>query len=333
MGTVSAAALLLQDTATNDTFEFSDMLTLVWWVEKFGGTLLRVAIITLLALIIRAILVRAVDKVVRRIADLHTRRDANTSRAAIVAARKAQRTKTLGSLFKNVVNIVVLGIAGLMILAEVGINLGPLLAGAGVAGVAIGFGAQSLVKDIISGMFILMEDQYGVGDVVDLGDATGTVEEVQLRITKLRAVDGTLWFVRNGEVLRVGNMSQDYSKVVLDVGVAYGTDVEQAKEVLQRVANDFAADPETRRLVLETPEVLGVQALAPDSVQIRLVITTQPGEQWAASRMLRERIKGALDEAGIEIPFPQQVMWMRQFPQGQGSGQQASAPQAPGSAD
>lgn len=316
MSMLLSAALLLQDTASNDTFEMADLLSLQWWVEKFGGLILRLIIITVVALIIRSILVRTVDKVVLRIADMHTRRDIDSSRAAIVAHRKAQRTKTLGSLFKNIVNVIVLGIAGLMVLAEVGINLGPLLAGAGVAGVAIGFGAQSLVKDVISGIFILMEDQYGVGDVVDLGDAVGTVEEVQLRITKLRAVDGTLWFVRNGEILRVGNMSQDYSKVVLDVSVAYGTDVEFAKDVLQRVANDFAGDPQTRALVLETPEVLGVQALAPDSVQIRLVITTQPGEQWAASRVLRERIKAALDAAGIEIPFPQQVTWMRTFPQG-----------------
>lgn len=324
-----AAVLPTQDAETPlDEVDLSYLTDVNWWLETVGPRLVQILIVVLLALAVRALLIRAVDKVVGRIADLHSNRDTDTARAAILAARKAQRTKTLGSLFKNIVNVVVLGFAGLIVLAEIGINLGPLLAGAGVAGVAIGFGAQSLVKDMISGIFILMEDQYGVGDVVDLGDAIGTVEEVQLRVTKLRSLDGTLWFVRNGEILRVGNMSQDYSKVVLDIGVSYGTDVERAKEVLHEVATEFATDPETEALVMEAPEVLGVQALAPDSVQIRMVLTTPPGEQWAASRMLRERIKAGLDAAGIEIPLPQQVMWMRQFPQQPGDAPAPSQPSA-----
>lgn len=292
----------------------TDLLDLTWWIDNFGLTALRIAIVVVLAVVLRWLLIRAVGKVVSRIADLHTRRETDSARAAILAARKAQRVKTLGSLFHNVVNVAVIGGAAMVILATVGINLGPLLAGAGVAGVAVGFGAQSLVRDVISGVFILMEDQYGVGDVVDLGDATGTVEQVLLRVTKLRAVDGTLWFVRNGEIVRVGNMSQDYSKVVLDVAVAYGTPVDRAKEILTKVAQDFATDAESGHLVLEAPQLLGVQDITPESMRLRLVITTRPGEQWTASRLLREKIKIALDSAGIETPVPQQVMWMKQAP-------------------
>lgn len=303
----------------------TSLFTPEWWVDVALARAIRVAIIFALSMVILAVMLRTVNRLVSRAESQATKEPADSPRAAILSARKAQRAKTLGSLFRNVSKVLVYTFMVLLILAEFGFNLGPLLAGAGIAGVAVGFGAQSLVKDVISGVFILMEDQYGVGDVVDLGDAVGTVDEVQLRVTKLRSIDGTLWFVRNGEILRVGNMSQDYSKIVLDISVAYGSDLAQAKEVLAAVALEFATDPETRDSVLEEPEVLGVQTLGPDSVQIRLMITTPPGEQWAASRLLRERIKAALDEAGIEIPFPQSSVWLRQVPE---AGVPVSAPAA-----
>jgi small conductance mechanosensitive channel len=268
----------------------SSLFTFDWWLEVALPRLIRVVVILVISMAVLTVLLRTVNRVAARAATHATKDTGDSQRSAILAARKAQRATTLGSLFRNVCKVLVYTFMLLLILAEFGFDLGPLLAGAGIAGVAIGFGAQSLVKDVISGVFILMEDQYGVGDVVDLGDAVGTVDEVQLRVTKLRSIDGTLWFVRNGEILRVGNMSQEYSKIVLDVAVAYGTDIGFAKEVLAEVAHEFATDPDTRDTVLEEPEVLGVQTLGPDSVQIRILIKTAPGEQWAASRELRERI-------------------------------------------
>ena len=301
------AAVTLQE---SDALEIEDLLTFDYWTDRFLPTAIRITIIIVVSLVVKSLLTRAVNKLVNKTAENKEDAAADSTRAQIIAARKAQRAKTLGSLFNNIITVVVLGMMTLLVLGELGVNLAPLIAGAGVIGLAIGFGSQALVQDMVSGVFILMEDQYGVGDVVDVGDATGTVEEVQLRVTKLRSLDGTLWFVRNGEIMRVGNMSQDYSKVVLDVGIGYGSDIDRAKEVLEQVAQDFAEHPDTQD-VLETPEVLGVQALGADSVQLRLVLTTKPGEQWKASRQLQEQIKKAFDDNDIEIPFPQTVVWHR----------------------
>ncbi len=286
-----------------------------FWVTDVAPTAIRVVVILVMAIAIRTLLVRAVDRVVAR--RVQQQLDAAQtavgvgSGSVIAAERGAQRAHTLGSLFHNVISIGVYSVAGLLLMAELGFNLGPLIAGAGIVGVALGFGAQSLVADFLAGIFILMEDQYSVGDVVDVGDATGTVEEVQLRLTKLRSVDGVLWFVRNGEILRVGNQSQDWSRTVLDIGIAYGSDVGLAKEVMERIGQEFDTDPEFGDMVLEVPEVWGVEKLGVDSVVIRMVVKTKPGQQWSAARILRERIKAAFDENGIDIPFPQRTVWLR----------------------
>jgi len=202
-------------------------------------------------------------------------------------------------------------VALLMCLGEVGIDLAPLLAGAGVLGVAIGFGSQSLVRDFLSGMFILIEDQFGVGDIVDLGEASGTVEAVSLRTTRLRAVDGTVWHMPNGEITRVGNMSQHWSRALLDVEVAYDTDLEHARRVIKRVADELWREDTS---VLDEPEMWGVEQLGASGIALRLVVKTTPSAQWKVSRELRERIKLAFDEEGIEIPFPQQMVWNRSVP-------------------
>lgn len=196
--------------------------------------------------------------------------------------------------------------AALMCLGEVGIDVGPLIAGAGVLGVAIGFGSQSLVRDFLSGAFILVEDQFGVGDIVDVGEASGTVEAVSLRTTRLRAIDGTVWHVPNGEIRRVGNMSQHWSRALLDIEVAYDTVVKHARSVIKRVADSVWAEDDG---VLEEPELWGVEQLGANGVMLRLVVKTTPSQQWRVSRELRERIKVAFDEEGIEIPFPQQTVW------------------------
>src|SRR5262249_45118442 len=191
----------------------------------------------------------------------------------------------------------------------VGIELGPLIAGAGIIGVALGFGSQSLVKDFLSGIFILIEDQFGVGDIVTLdGETSGVVDAVSLRTTRLRSVDGTLWHVPNGDIRRVGNQSQHWSRALIDIEVAYNTDLEHAESVIATVAEALAQeDPR----ILETPEVWGVEALGANGVTVRLVVKTRPSEQAGVGRELRRRLKVALEQEGIEIPFPQQTVWHR----------------------
>jgi Mechanosensitive ion channel len=180
-------------------------------------------------------------------------------------------------------------------------SLGPLIAGAGIVGVAVGFGSQNLVRDFISGIFMLMEDQYGVGDVVDAGPATGTVEGVGLRTTRLRDVNGTLWHIPNGEIRRVGNRSQGWARALVDVEVAYSTDLDDATRTIEQVAHDLAADPHWASKILEQPEVWGVEELGPDGIRVRLGAKTRPLEQWKVARELRARLKVAFDQAGIEV--------------------------------
>ncbi|MBW3621083.1 MAG: mechanosensitive ion channel family protein [Actinobacteria bacterium] len=225
--------------------------------------------------------------------------------------RRIQRAEALGALGRSVLTAVVWTVALFMILGVFGFELGPLIAGAGIVGVALGFGSQSLVKDFLSGIFMLIEDQYGLGDIVDVGEATGTVEAVGLRTTRIRDVEGTLWHVPNGEIRRVGNMSQDWARTLLDIGVAYGTDVDEATQVILGTATDMAAEEDWAPLFLDEPVVWGVQNLGPDAVDIRLVIKTRPGDQWVVGRELRARLKKAFDAHGIEIPFPQRTIWVR----------------------
>jgi small conductance mechanosensitive channel len=226
--------------------------------------------------------------------------------------RKVQRTEALGTLLASIAGAVIWAIAGLMALDRLGLNLGPLLAGAGVIGIAVGFGAQTLVRDLLSGVFMLIEDQFGVGDVIDAGEASGTVESVSLRITRLRSVDGIVWHIPNGEIRRVGNQSQQWSRALLDVPVPYTADLSGVMALIQGVADGMAVDPDWSDRILSPPEVWGVERFDADAVAIRTVITTRPLEQWAVSRELRHRLKRAFDEAGIEIPFPQRTLWLRQ---------------------
>jgi len=239
--------------------------------------------------------------------------------------RIGQRARTLGSVLRNAATIVIWVIAGLIILGEFDVDLAPLLAGAGVAGVALGFGAQYIVRDLLSGIFILMEDQYGVGDVVDLGEATGVVEEVSLRVTRLRDVRGTVWYVPNGQIARVGNQSQFWARVILDIGVAYDTDVEAASRLIKRVADEVWHAGHDDAHVLEEPSIWGIEELGADSVVIRLAVKTRPGEQWAVARHIRAGVKTAFDEAGIVIPFPQRTIWVHPG----GAALDASTPEPP----
>jgi small conductance mechanosensitive channel len=197
---------------------------------------------------------------------------------------------------------VIWSIAVITILDELGVNLGPLIAGAGIAGVALGFGAQSLVRDFITGLFMVIEDQYGVGDVIDVGLATGTVEALSLRTTRLRDLEGVVWHVPNGEIHRVGNKSQQWARALVDVGVAYDADLDTATDVIRAAAQSLHQDPEYSPLVLDEPDVLGIESLSSERVVIRVVIRTQPQQQNRVARALRSRIKAALDDAGIAVP-------------------------------
>ncbi|MCP2259733.1 small conductance mechanosensitive channel [Streptoalloteichus tenebrarius] len=221
----------------------------------------------------------------------------------LLSERRAQRVRTIGSVLKSLTSFLVLGMAALMVLDKLGIPLAPILASVSVAGIALGFGAQNLIKDFLSGMFMMMEDQYGVGDVVDLGPATGTVEAVGLRVTTVRDVNGTVWYVRNGEILRVGNSSQGYAVAVVDLPVSHSTNVGRATELAGAAAAEATGQAPLSEDVLEPVEVLGVEKVTAESITLRLTVKVRPGRQWAVQRALRARIKAAFDEAGFEPPI------------------------------
>ena len=255
---------------------------------------LKIALLVVAGIVLSRLAVRAVRRFVRT---LHARSPVRTG-----SVRAEQRVSTLGDVLTSLVRAVVWLVVVLVVLGEVGVDLAPLLAGAGIAGIAIGFGAQSLVKDFLSGFFILLEDQYGVGDVINLGDATGTVEDITLRVTRLRATDGTVWFVPNGEIKRVGNTSMEWSRALIDVLIAYDSDLPKVKAAIGDVARDFAADEDWAPSVLEPPEVWGVQAMAADGLTIRLVVKTAPRQQYAVARELRGRITDRLRREGVKGP-------------------------------
>ncbi|HEX9682638.1 MAG TPA: mechanosensitive ion channel family protein [Acidimicrobiales bacterium] len=230
------------------------------------------------------------------------------------STRSAQRAETIGVVLRSLSSFVVYGFALLIVLGELGINLGPLIAGAGIVGVALGFGAQSLVRDFLSGIFMLIEDQFGVGDIIDVGEATGEVEGVSLRTTRLRDINGTVWHVPNGEIHRIGNMSQNWARALVEIDVAYATDLERAKEVLGSIAQGLADDPDWKHSFIDAPEVVGVERLGADGISIRVWAKVRPLKQWELQRELRQRIKAGFDREGIEIPFPQRTVWVRNEP-------------------
>jgi small-conductance mechanosensitive channel len=260
-------------------------------VESIEGTQIaattgRILLVIVLALVLRLVLHRAIGRLVKQATEtsvpvvlrpLRERAPAALLEASpLLSERRKQRAGTIGSALRSVSSIVVFAIAVTTILSELGVDLGPVLASAGIVGVAVGFGAQNVVKDWLNGMFMILEDQYGVGDVVDLGNATGTVEAVALRTTRLRAVDGTVWHVRNGEVLRVGNSSQGWSRALLDVPVAWNSDVAEVRAVIKGVADELSQEEGWQHRVLEEPEVWGVESMTADGLVIRLVVKTAP---------------------------------------------------------
>ncbi|RNL80336.1 mechanosensitive ion channel family protein [Nocardioides marmorisolisilvae] len=266
------------------------------------------------ALVVRWVLNRVIDRLVARASDgilpsKLARGPFADPGGETSAHRRVQRAVTMGSLLKSVTGGVIFVVVFMMALAEVGVNIAPLIAGAGIVGVALGFGAQSLVKDFLSGIFMIFEDQYGVGDSVTFGDVSGTIEAVSLRVTRVRDVDGTVWYVRNGEILKVGNQSQNWSRTVLDIAVSYKEDVTRVRRILKDVAHQLWEDERYREKIIEEPEVWGVQSLGPDSVVVRVTLKTMPQQQWVVAREMRERVKARFDEEGVITPLPQRILY------------------------
>nr|WP_246001477.1 mechanosensitive ion channel family protein [Allorhizocola rhizosphaerae] len=265
----------------------------------------RIILIIVLAIIARAMLNHAINKVVDRTAEgkipgflrpLKARMPGNGN--GLFPERRVQRAAAIGSLLKSFVTVIVFSIAFLMVLDLFGFNLAPVLTSLGIAGVALGFGAQTLVKDLIAGLFMLLEDQYGVGDVIDTGEAVGVVESVGLRTVTIRDARGVLWYVRNGEIIRIGNKSQGWAQLLIDIPIGFAP-VDEATRVLREAVDTYANDPEHAAEFLEPPNVLGIEQLTVDGVMVRITCKTSSDKQWDIQRELRRRLMEALEVSGI----------------------------------
>jgi small-conductance mechanosensitive channel len=258
---------------------------------------IRIAYVLLIAVVLRMIAHRAIGRVTARAA-----RDGSDgtdrTHALLFRERRQQRATALGAILSNAASLTIFGIAAIIIIGDMGLNLAPLLASTAVLGVAIGFGAQNLVQDFLAGVFMLLEDQYGVGDVVSVGTTTGTVEGVSLRITRLRDVNGVVWHIRNGTIKKSGNESQGWARAVVDFPVPYQHDIPMVRRVMQHAAEAMWQEPAWHAIILEEPEVWGVQELSSDAVLMRVTARTMPLRQWEVQRELTERLKIALDAAG-----------------------------------
>ena len=264
------------------------------WLASHG---VRIFIILLVSAILYLALRRLVPVVLK-----HVIRQKERGKRA--EEELEQRIRTLSRVFVGTVAVLIIVAAVFMILAEIGINITPYLAGLGIAGVAFGFGAQNLVRDIIGGLFVIIEDQYDIGDVVRTGGITGIVEAINLRRTILRDLDGIVHTIPNGESGVASNYTKDWSRVNLNVSVAYGTDLEYAISVINRVCAEMAEEPYWKELILKTPEVLRVDNLGDSGIDIKILGDTKPIRQWETMGELRKRMKKAFDEEGIEIPWP-----------------------------
>jgi len=276
---------------------------------------LQILATIIVALILRALLHHAIRRVttstgdgrIPRILSPLTERAANSSfweASGLVSERRRQRAETIGSVLKSAVSFIVFMFGFLVILDLIGINLAPFIAGTSLIGVAIGFGAQNVVKDFLAGIFMILEDQYGVGDVIDLKEATGTVEAVGLRTTRIRDTEGTVWYVCNGEIVRVGNQSQQFAQVVLDIPIGPADDIAVARAAISSAGDEMYADEHWLPSFMGAPEVLGVEKLTLEETLIRLTARVRPLEQWRVARELRERIRVKFDRERIEEQIP-----------------------------
>jgi small-conductance mechanosensitive channel len=227
-----------------------------------------------------------------------------------------KRMDTLSSITSHIVFVAILFVSAIIILGELGVEIGPVIAAAGIVGVALGFGAQSLVQDVISGFFMLLEDQIRVGDVIQVGDKGGVVEKITLRTVVLRDLSGNVHFIRNGQIQVVTNMTKEYGRYVFDIGVAYKEDVDHVIEVVKRVDEELRGNPGFKDDILEPIEILGLDKFADSAIIIKARIKTKPIKQWAVGREFNRLLKKRFDEEGIEIPFPHVTLYIGQDKQG-----------------
>jgi small-conductance mechanosensitive channel len=284
-----------------------------FWQDLFNpstlyGKAFRVLTIIVVTVVLRIALRFVIDRVVRRIVNGVKKRQSIDDTQALLASplsavRLVQRTRTLGSVLNNIVAVVLVIVSLLLVVTTIDANIiGSFALITAAIGAGLGFGAQNIVKDVLNGLFMVAEDQLGVGDIVDTGFATGMVESVGIRVTQLRDVNGTVWFVRNGEILRVGNMSQGWSRVIIDLAVPYDADVQAVQERMLATATDMATNTKWRTRILEKPEIWGIESISAEAIVIRLVLKTRPGSKDDVARDLRARLKATLDEMGIQLP-------------------------------
>ena len=269
------------------------------WLAQPLSTVLRIIFVLLIAVLVRIVAHRLINKITSRAAQTGGNGKSDAARM-LLGERRRQRANALGSILRNSASVLIFGIAAVTIAGDLGLNLAPVLASAGVLGLAIGFGAQSLVRDFLSGIFMLLEDQYGVGDVIDAGYATGTVEAVSLRVTRLRDVNGVVWHVRNGTINRIGNESQGWARAVVNFPVAYDQDLPGVRQTMKDTADQMWQEPRWHDVIMEEPEVWGVESVSSDAIVMRLVARTHPLRQWEVARELRERLKNALASASVD---------------------------------
>jgi len=288
---------------------------------------LRILFVIVVAFLVRAVAHRVINRLTERAATaslpvapairpaVRAQRAAAAARAddtvpppTVGTERREQRARALGSILRSGVSILVFGIAALIILGDLGVNLTPLLLSTTVLGVALGFGAQNLVRDYLAGILMLVEDHYGVGDTINVKDATGTVEAMTLLTTRLRDVNGVVWHIRNGTIDSVGNESQGWSRAVIDYPVPYGEDLARIRALMEQAAGSLFRERGWRQLMLENPEVWGAQELSSREVTMRIVAKTAPMRQWEVARELRARVKAALDEAGVAPVGPDTIV-------------------------
>ncbi len=285
-----------------------------WWAQvgaffvSIGGKALGIAGIVVGAIVLAWILRLVIHRVVERIvngAKTKARVDDTQAldRSPLAGVRLVQRTRTLGSILRNIVNVAIVIIAVILIVNVIDPSvLGSFALLTAAIGAGLGFGAQNIVKDVLNGIFIVAEDQVGIGDVVDLGLATGVVEYVSVRVTHVRDVNGTLWYVRNGEITRIGNMSQGWARVIVDLAVPADASVEDVERAMLDAAKSIAKDPKWRSRVLEQPEIWGLESISGDALVIRLVMKTRSNAKDDVARELRMRLKRAMDELGVKLP-------------------------------
>jgi len=279
-------------------FNLKDFLStdILPWIFSDG---LKILLILFGAFILNKILKSFMEKLIRKIiiSDRYSSKEA-----------ERKREDTLINIANNIISVIVIVISGIMILESLSIPVGPLLAALGIAGIALGFGGQYLIRDIVTGLFLILENQYRIGDIISTAGISGLVENVSLRMTTLRDLNGTVHHIPHGEIKTVSNMSKSFSRVNLDIGIGYNSDIEHVKKVINKVGNDMYQDQSWKDLITKPPQFLRINAFDDSSIEIKILGETKPGKQWKVTGELRFRIKVAFDKEGIEIPFPQHVI-------------------------